>query len=500
MTAQPLLVLTDVHKSYGGVKALQGASLDVLAGEVHALLGENGAGKSTLMKILAGVTTPDSGEVVLDGQVVTFPNAAAARQAGIGIVFQELSLFPDLDVLANLFMGREPTRFGRVDRKAMRKAAEPIARKLGLKFALDTKVANLTLAERQLVEIAKALVGNARVLILDEPNSALNGSESDRLFQLIAELKADGTAIIYISHRLEEVFELADRVSVVRGGRVVLSDLTGNLNVATAVEAMLGRKASDLVVQDAPDQSTSPVAVSLRDVDVPGRLHGVSLDVHRGEVVGLVGLEGAGQQDVLRALFGDISVAAGSMELAGESWRPSSPRDATKARIGFVPADRTRAGLMMDRTIGDNFAQVRMAIDAPLTYRNADLHRRAAARVAELRIRASSTRAPAHSLSGGNQQKIVLGKWLEVSPNLLLLDDPTRGVDVGSKGEIYALIRDLAASGVSVLFTSSEFAEYGLVCQRVLVFNSGRVTKALPGSSATEHELAAAVNASGKHV
>ena len=487
-------------KSYGGIHALRGATIDVRAGEVHALLGENGTGKSTLMRILCGVEPPDSGQIALHGEPVQFRSAAQAREAGVGIVFQELSLFPDLDVLANLFVGRELTRHGLVDRKAMRAAAKPIVDRLGLSFPLETKVATLTLAERQLVEIAKALVGRARLLILDEPNSALNAGESARLFKLINDLRDGGTALIYISHRLEEVFSLADRISVMRGGRIVETDKTSNLTLTSVVTSMLGRTPTDVTTDPTARVVDAPVAVRLDQVGVRGRVHDVSLDVHEGEVVGLVGLEGAGQQDVLRAIFGDLAIDAGRMELAARRWSPKNPRDAARAGVAFVPADRTRAGLMMNRSIGDNIAPVRMAIRAEPIYWQHDLHRRAERRVAELKIRTASTHQSADSLSGGNQQKIVLAKWLEIKPRVLLLDDPTRGVDVGGKAEIYELITRLADTGVAVLFTSSEFGEYQSVCHRVVVFRSGRAVGEMDVADASEHVLAEAVNSASNKV
>lgn len=498
MTEQPLLRTTELRKSYGGVKALQGASLDVFVGEVHALLGENGTGKSTLMRVLAGVERPDDGVIELAGQPVVFHSAAQAREAGIGIVFQELSLFPDLDVLANLFIGREHVRYGRVDRKAMRDRALPVAQRLGLGFPLDTKVADLTLAERQLTEIAKALVSSAQLLIFDEPNSALNSHESAQLFKLIRELRDTNTAVIYISHRLEEVFALADRISVMRGGRIVVTEEVSKLSMSTVVEAMLGRKSVGSGKIGASKEISSPIVLRLQEVNVTGRLHDVSLELRRGEVVGLAGLEGAGQQDVLRVLFGDLPVDSGRMEIDGRAWHPAGPRDAARAGVAFVPADRTRAGLMMSRSIADNIAQVRMATSASAIYRVQDLVRGAERRVAELRIKSGTTREPVSALSGGNQQKVVLAKWLEIAPRVLLLDDPTRGVDVGGKAEIYDLIVGLADAGVSVLFASSEFIEYQLVCQRVLVFFAGRVVEEVDIADASEHLLAEAVNTEGR--
>ena len=495
-----LLTTDNLRKNYGGVKALQGASFEVNVGEVHALLGENGTGKSTMMRILAGVERADSGTVALADKTRDFRSAAEAREAGISIVFQELSLFPDLDVLANLFMGREPRRLGRVDRRAMRRRAEPIVAKLGLTFPLTAKVGSLSLAERQLVEISKALLSKAALLILDEPNSALNATESARLFRLIRELKADGTALIYISHRLEEVFALADRISVMRGGRVVLTDTCSNLTIASVVEAMLGRKEGQTVARVEQRRSSDHTAtLRLRNVSVGDKLREVSLDCGHGEVVGLVGLEGAGQQDVLRTVFGDLRPDTGSMTLEDKAWAPANPRAAARGGVAFVPADRTQAGLMMGRSIGDNIAQVRMAVNAKPFFRQHDLHERAQRRVSELRIKTNSTHLPANSLSGGNQQKIVLAKWLEVNPRVLLLDDPTRGVDVGGKAEIYELIIGLARSGVTVLFNSTEFIEYQAVCDRIVVFQSGRVKQEIDPATATEHVLAQAVNTTEVH-
>lgn len=494
MSDSALLRTRSLVKSYGGVQALQGADLDVYPGEVHALLGENGTGKSTLMRILAGVESPDSGEIHFAGEPVTFRSAAQARDSGVGIVFQELSLFPDLDVLANLFVGREQTKRGRVMRKAMATRALPVAERLGFSFSLETKVANLTLAERQLVEIAKALLSEARLLILDEPNSALNSSESARLFKLIGDLRLAGAAVIYISHRLEEVFALADRISVMRGGRVVATDRADNLNIPAVVSAMLGRDVAGSSTRSETVRRAGPVSLRLVEVDVGTRVHDVSFEAHPGDVVGLVGLEGAGQQDVLRAVFGGFPVTSGHMELDGSAWKPRTPRDAARAGVAFVPADRTREGLMMERSIGDNVAHVRMATSAGRLYRSRDLVRRADRHVDDLGIKTTSALLPANSLSGGNQQKVVLAKWLEISPKFLLLDDPTRGVDVGGKAEIYELVTQLAKSGVTVLFTSSEFIEYQLVCDRVLVFFSSQLVEEIEINRATEHVLAEAVN------
>ena len=492
-----LLEVADLAKNYGGVQALRGASLRVHAGAIHALLGENGTGKSTLMKIVAGVEVPSAGTVRLAGAQIAAPGGPAGRHPGIGIVFQELSLFPDLDVLANLFAGREPTRGRLVDRAAMAHRAAPVLARVGLNVPLGTLVGRLSLAERQLVEICKALLGDASLLILDEPSSALNAVESARLFRLVRDLRDQGVGIIYISHRLEEVFALADRITVMRGGRVVDTGLAGEMSIPSVVRTMLGDSTARIEpAARRPAPAGGSMAVELSDVVVPGALAGVSLAAGAGEVLGLVGLDGAGHAIVLDLLFGTAAPSAGQTRLFGQPWRPRRPRDAVAAGVAFVPPDRARAGLMMLRSVADNIAQVRLtrSSGSDRMVRRRVVHQRARHWVERLGIRTASVGRPVNTLSGGNQQKVVLAKWLEVEPRLVLLNDPTRGVDVGGKADLYAIIRDLAGAGATVLFTSTELAEFALLCDRVLVFQAGRVVGTVTAAAATEHVLLEAVN------
>lgn len=495
MTAPVALATHDLHKRYGGVHALRGASLTVHAGEIHALLGENGTGKSTMMRILAGVETADAGRVELLGREVSFGSPNQARAAGIGIVFQELSLFPALDVLANLYAGSELRRAGFIRRAAMADRAATVLERLGVSIPLNTPVDRLSLAERQLIEIGKALLHDARLLILDEPNSALDDKESQRLFDLIRDLRGQGVASIYISHRLEEVMSLADRVSVMREGRVTQTVAVEDASMSSLVRAMLGREVS--VSAPAVEQHrTEPggSVVQVRDISAKP-LRGVSLDIRQGHVLGMVGLQGAGQTELLRVLFGDLKPAGGTMTARGRPWAPRSPRQAARDGVAFVPSDRTLAGLMMSRSVADNIGQVAMEQTRSWIYRPFSLQRRANERISQLNIRVPSAQAPVESLSGGNQQKVVLAKWLEVDPWMILLDDPTRGVDVGGKSEIYNLITALAASGKFVIFTSTEAAEYSQVCDSVCVFRSGRITARLAGVEMGEHQLTEAINA-----
>ena len=501
----PAIAVADLRKAYGGIHALAGVDLAIEAGTVHAVVGENGAGKSTLMKIMAGAVVPDSGELRIDGAPAEIASPADARRLGVGIVYQELSLFPDRSILANLFPDEQPTRFGLVDSAEMRRRALPVLRRIGLTVDPDAIVGGLDVGERQLVELSRLLIVRPRVLILDEPNSALNEAETKRLFSILRELSADGITIIYVSHRLEEVLQIADRITVMRNGRVVMTVERAAATMAEIVKAMVGidpdalfpprpEPASPDVAEGGPD--AAPVSLRVRDLTVGDELRGVTFEVHPGEIIGLAGLEGSGVATLLGVLYGTRRATAGEIAFGDGRGAPDSPTAAARRRISLVPADRRRQGLMLESSIATNIAQVAVGT---LPSRRPWLDRRAIRAAARrqidgLRIRADGPSQIVGQLSGGNQQKVVVGKWLEVAPTVFLLDDPTRGVDVGAKREIYRLIRELADGGRTVLFRSTELPELVGLADRILVLHRGRMTAEIRGGAIDDHGLLHAIN------
>ncbi len=490
-----ICALSGVEKRFGGVVALAGVDLEVSPGQVHAIVGENGAGKSTLMKIISGAETPDAGVVRMQGRDVHLDSVKDANDHGVAIVFQELSLYPDLDVLANLFMQREITRAGLVQRTAMRRRAAPILSELGLAVDLDAPAGQLTLAEQQLVEIAKALLTDASVLILDEPNSALNAAETERLFAIVRELRDRGIAVLFISHRLEEVFEIADVITVMRNGQVVVTLPLAGTTIPDVIALMIGRRSRGAAPAESHADYDSP-ALRLQNVSVTGQVEDVSLEVAPGEIVGLAGLEGSGVTAVLEAVFGMQRPRAGTMTLPNGQPVPSSIRDSVRAGIAMVPADRRHDGLMLTSDLLTNIAQVTAGTLGRFGFflRQGQMEQRATARMQDLGIVADSVRSAANELSGGNQQKVVIAKWLEADPRVVLLNDPTRGVDVGAKEEIYQIVRDLAAERRIVLFTSTELPEYVHLCDRVVIFYRGRVCGELRRGAISTHVLLEAIN------
>jgi rhamnose transport system ATP-binding protein len=490
----PLCAVRDLRKRYGGVHALKGVSLEFAPGEVHAIVGENGAGKSTLMKILAGVERPDEGVVEVDGHSCSFSSVADANAAGVAIVFQELSLYPDVDILANLFVRREPRRAGMVRRREMRRLAEPALTRVGLSVDVDTRVEKLRLDERQLLEIAKVLLVDARVVIFDEPTSALTATETERLFTVIRGLRETGAAVLFVSHRLEEVFAIADQISVIRDGRQVATTRRADTNMSQVVEHMIGRRQADLPSRPRR-RHQSPEALSISGLTLPGYFADVSFEVARGEVVGLAGLEDAGIRPLMRTIFG-VNSPSGEMSLPGHTRGASSPTAAVHAGVAYVPSDRRVGGLALEQSITENLCQVTAGVThqfgAVLSRRA--MRRAAAAQCAQFGIKPASLDSAVGRLSGGNQQKVVLAKWMAAEPIVVLLDDPTRGVDIGAKLEIYEHIRKLADGGCAVLFYSSELAEYEYTCQRALVMRRGKVTSELVADDVTESRLLHEIN------
>ena len=491
----------EIRKSYGGVVALNGAGIAVRPGSVHALLGENGAGKSTLVKIMTGATRPDSGILRLDGRDASFGSTADAVTAGVAMVAQELSLFPQLSVLANLFPMREPRWGPFVVRRQMLERARPILEQLGVTADPSTKVMRLSLADRQLVEIAKALVADPRVLLLDEPTSALDGHAADRLFGILRVLRERNVAVVFVSHLLEEVMSLCDEVTVLRDGKVVVrGEQISDHTVPSLVKAMIGEKqiaASDTETRAVIDLTAGAESgLNATGVGLGNRLADVTFTAHPGEVVGLVGLAGSGPTEMLRVLAGIDRPTLGSVTLPGGIPAPRGQRRHVAAGVAYVSGDRRRLGLMLDKPIWENIVQVRsmaMARDGWLL-RKSRLAARAETHMSSLMIKASSSASLAGSLSGGNQQKVVLAKWLDNAPNTILLDDPTRGVDVGARAEIHQLLRGSARAGGVVLLYSTDLQELVSACDRVLVFYRGSICAELQGDTKTSQVMLHAMN------
>ncbi|MDX3096485.1 sugar ABC transporter ATP-binding protein [Streptomyces sp. ME01-24h] len=488
----PVLALEGVSKSFGAVRALRGVSLRLHAGEAHALAGENGAGKSTLIKTLAGVHRPDTGTVLLDGRPVEFHGPGDARDAGVAVIYQEPTLFPDLSVAENIFVGRQPRRsLGRVDHKAVREAAAELFRRLGVDLDPEQPARGLSIADQQLVEIAKALSFDARVLIMDEPTAALTGSEVARLFRVVKSLREQGAAVLFISHRLEEIFALCQRVTTLRDGAWVASEPLEGLTEDDLVRRMVGRALDELYPKQAAE--IGEVALSVRRLTREGVFTDVSFEVRRGEIVGLAGLVGAGRSEVARAIFGVDRRDAGEVVVDGKPLRGGAPSLAMAAGIALVPEDRRAQGLVMDMSIERNIGLTGFAATTKggLMSRRAE-RSRALDWAVRLQVKYARLADVVGTLSGGNQQKVVLAKWLATAPEVLIVDEPTRGIDVGTKAEVHRLLSRLASEGVAVLMISSDLPEILGMADRVLVMHEGRLTAEIPRAEATEESVMAA--------
>jgi ABC-type sugar transport system ATPase subunit len=492
-SADEYIRLNNVTKRFGGVTALDGVSFSVRNGEVHAIVGENGAGKSTLMKLLAGVHAPDSGRLVLRGQPVRFSGPLDARRAGVSIVFQELNLFPHRSVAANVFANRElKNAAGLLDRARMREQTRTTLESMGVDIAPDAPVGPLSVGEKQLVEIARALQQQSDVLILDEPNSALSEHESQRLFEIVRRLRGQGVTVLYVSHRLEEVFAIADRITVIRDGRYQGTVETAQSSIPQIIAAMIGRPAAESPFPGRPPvPADAPVLLSVRKMRKGPRLGPVSFDARAGEILGFAGLEGSGVDDVFHALFGLDRMTDGEIVYLGQPRRVRSPLQAIRLGLGLIPASRREQGLMMDWSVRRNATLLVLdkllnrlgLVDAPAARRTTEDY------VRRLNVATDTVDKRVVNLSGGNQQKVLLAKWLAAGPKVLILNDPTRGVDVGAKAEIYQLCDQLARQGLAILFTSSEGEEIVGLCDRVLVFYKGKVLKELSRGQAAKAEL-----------
>jgi ribose transport system ATP-binding protein len=490
-SAEPpdLLRVCGVTKSFPGVKALKGVDLHLKAGEILAVIGENGAGKSTLMKILAGVQEYDEGEVLVDGLTVRFKGVEDAFEKGIALIHQELNLADNLDVAANIFLGREPRKAGLLDKARMRRESSSFLDRVGLKVSPDQIVSDLTIGHQQMIEIAKALSVDARVLIMDEPTSSLSQHETEQLFKVIKDLASKNVAIVYISHRLSEVRELADRVTVLRDGDNAGELFRQETTHDNMVRLMVGRDISKYYALE--PRSHGAVALKVDKVrTIQNPKHALSFEIKSGEIVGVAGLVGAGRTEMLQTLFGVMPALDGSMEVQGHSVVIRSPIQAIQNGLALVPEDRKQQGLVLEMAVRENMSLASLGRDQNKGFLN---HRReqdiSREMVAEMKIKTPSDLQEVQYLSGGNQQKVVLGKWLAMKPRVLFLDEPTRGIDVGAKQDIYKLMEKLAEEGVAILFVSSEMEEIIGMSDRAIVMHEGKLTGTLMRDELTEESV-----------
>jgi rhamnose transport system ATP-binding protein len=485
----PRLALDGVTKSFGAVRAVADVSIALIAGEVHALVGENGAGKSTVVKLIAGVHRPDSGRLRLDGADLSLGGPANARAAGIAVIYQEPTLFPDLSVAENVFMGRQPLSKGRrIDRAEMRLRVNALMGRLGVPLDPDRPARGLSIADQQIIEIVKALSFDARIIVMDEPTAALSATEVDRLFTVVRALRSEGAALLFVSHRLTEVFSLCQRVTVMRDGRVVSAGPLEGLSTDDLVRRMVGRDLDSLFPkQEAP---RGDVALAVQRLTREGVFTDVSFDVRHGEIVGLAGLVGAGRSEVARAIFGIDRHDAGTVTVEGRPLRRGSPTAAMSAGVAYVPEDRREQGLVMPLSISRNTALASMRrLRRALFIRSRDEQKLAAQWATRLRLKFRRVTDPVSTLSGGNQQKVVLAKWMARHPTVLIVDEPTRGIDIETKREVHRLLSELAVQGVAILLISSELPEVLGMADRVLVMHEGRLAAALSRAEATEERV-----------
>ena len=489
MQGTPVLSMRNIAKAFGKFYALKGVDLTVWPGEIHALMGENGAGKSTLMKILAGAYTATSGEILIDGRPHAIKGPKDALAAGITLIYQEMQLAPNLTVAENIFLGSELARGGLVQRKEMIHQAQAVIDRLGAQFKASDRVMTLTIAEQQQVEIARALHRNSRVLVMDEPTAALSSRETQRLFELILRLRDEGMAIIYISHRMAEVYELSDRVSVLRDGQYVGSLTRDKLNASELVRMMVGRPLSDLFNKERDIPPGQP-RLRVEDLTDGGKVKASSLVVRAGEIVGLAGLVGAGRSELAQLIFGVRRATGGVIEIDGEPVVIHSPRAAIELGIGFLTENRKEQGLFLEMAAQENITMATLERDA----RWGMLNRKKAQTLSDdaislLNIRVPHAQVRAGGLSGGNQQKLLISRWVAIGPRILLLDEPTRGVDVGAKSEIYRIMTQMARQGVAILMISSELPEVVGMSDRVYVMREGSIAGELQAGDISQESI-----------
>ena len=483
-----------ITKRFPGVVALRDVSLSLSAGEVLSLMGENGAGKSTLMKILGGAYLPDEGKIELDGKPIVLSNVRAAKEHGIALIHQELMLAPNLDVAANIFLGNEQSALGiagPIPRRRLHTEAERLIERVGLKVKPTTRLSSMTTGQMQMVEIAKALSLNARIIVMDEPTSSLTAVESEHLFGIIRKLRDDGIGLVYISHRLDEVLELSDRITVLRDGRYVGDLARSEATKGSIVQLMVGRELSNQYFPPKVDKKIGETVLEVKDVVVPGTPRGVSFTLRGGEILGFAGLVGAGRTELMETVFGVVQSLGGTMTLAGKPYAPGSPRDAIESGVYLAPEDRKRHGLVLPMTIAQNTSLPNLDNYARFGFLDRATERRvAAAEVQRLRTKTPSIHQAVVNLSGGNQQKVVLGKWLAMNPKVLILDEPTRGIDVGAKAEIYRHMAELAGQGIAIIMVSSDMEEVLGMSDRVVVMHEKRIRGVLSGADITQAKIA----------
>lgn len=478
-----------INKSFGSNQVLKDAGFFLKDGEIHALMGENGAGKSTLMKILTGVYTRDSGTVIVDGKEVTYHSSKEAEEAGIVFIYQELNVLFDLTVEENLFMGREITkRFGVCDKKAMRAKAQEIMDRMGVHIPVDAVMSDLSVGQQQMVEICKALMVDAKVLIMDEPTAALTQSETEVLFEVINSLRKKGVSIVYVSHRMEEIFELCDRITILRDGTYIDTKYIKDITMDDVVKMMIGREIGERFPKR--DNAIGDEVLRVEGLTHEKLFRDVSFNVRAGEVLGVSGLMGAGRTEIMHAVFGNMPTVAGKVFINGKEVFIRNPRQAIEAGIGFITEDRKTEGLLLEKSIAENIELTNLGIVSKKgvldSAKQSSLVKRG---IEEFRIRCFGPQHECGNLSGGNQQKVVLAKWIYTDPKILILDEPTRGVDIGAKKEIYNVINDMAAKGVAVIMVSSELPEVLGMSDRIMVVHEGHVTGIINGADADQEKI-----------
>jgi rhamnose transport system ATP-binding protein len=495
--SKSIVELISISKRFGAVQALRDVSLALYPGEVHALLGENGAGKSTVVKILGGIHSPDSGVIKIGGEEVELHSPAHAQHLGIAVIHQEPTLFPDLNVAENVFMGRHPRdRFGRVDWKRMYQEVEQLLAELDVPLSVYTPVQGLSVADQQLVEIAKALSLHARVLVMDEPTAALSAHEVEKLFAITRQLREHGVAILFVSHRLEEIFELADRITVLRDGAHVITAPASQFTSEDLIRYMVGRELTALFPKS--EAEIGDVLLDVRHLTRNGVFQDVSFQLRRGEILGFAGLVGAGRTEVARVIFGIDRADAGEIRIGNELVQISSPKDAMRHGLAYVPEDRRQQGLIMDFSIAANMTLPILQQVSRLGVVNRQRERQIATDYSQqLHVRSAGIDQLVKALSGGNQQKVVLAKWLITNPSILILDEPTRGIDVGAKSEVHRIISDLAAKGLGIILISSELPEVLAMSDRVLVMHEGHLTGMFDRAEANQEKVMFAATGQG---
>lgn len=486
-----------ICKSYPGVQSLDNVGIEIAPGSIHALVGENGAGKSTLVAVLSGAIQPDTGILYMDGRPIEHPSTRAAKDAGIHVVHQELMLFSDMTVAENIFLGEEPkTWLGMMDRAEMRRRSAAILSDLGTKIDVDQKVRNLSVADQQMVEVARALVGEVRVLFLDEPTAVISGREVKLLFDRLTQLKKQGVAIVYISHRLDEIFKIADEVTVLKDGRCTGHKMVAEVTHDGLVAMMVGREISDLYPTRSSN-STGPVVLNLNGLSDQRMVKSVTLQLRAGEILGVAGMVGSGRSALAELIFGLRQATAGSIEVNGHPFDPA-PAQSISQGIGFLTEDRKRQGLMLNLSVAANISAPRLKTLSSWNVIQIEAERAlAASEIDTLSIAGAQPATRVGNLSGGNQQKVLIARWRHISRTLIILDEPTRGVDIGARSEIYKLIHDYAQSGVGILLISSDMAEIVGMSDRVIVMREGQVSGELKGSDISEETIAHLATQSG---